>query len=638
MVHLSKDIILICHAAKHDDAYHYAKSRKLRKGTDGAEIISIADIQNTDEYYTPPFLVPQNADQTLPPKAELAKTHSDQEPLFMQHTNAGLARCGVTREIMPQIREVVSEQQLFVLETQLPARVHDNLLALYLGDPLPYPDEDSQLEESNATNKFIEFDDTEEVLAALEKPWERWLIFLSPTQRRVVKSNFTGASKVFGGAGTGKTVVALHRAKRLAENEQLSTPRGVGLLTFSKVLANDLIDKADLLMGSRTDTRKNVFVSHLDCLAHEALTRNTGKSFEVTTDYTIKTTLTELCNKHDLAEQFTPEFVFSEYMNVVGPWGLVNFEKYKNFQRLGRQTALQPNQRKLLARLFCEFEKICYDKGLITYFQLYHRAAEAQKSRGAMFDHIILDETQDLGPHMLVFVRSLVNKKANDIMLCGDTGQSLYTRHHSFRKHGFNVQGRSTKLYINYRTSRQIKETADKVNDFLLELSDEQDENRRSISIFDGPQPTIKLFVDRHSETKNLLIWIKEQIGSGIQPHEIVVLSPNEFAMSAASKEIKNNKIRCWNLDATANYLNGEVGLAVVRRVKGLEYRSVAIIGCDEDQFPNVEKMNELGDGSDFDEFLTLEKNSLYVAMTRARDNLLVTGIAPGSTFLEELS
>jgi superfamily I DNA/RNA helicase/mRNA-degrading endonuclease RelE of RelBE toxin-antitoxin system len=638
VVHLSKDVILICHAAKHDDAYHYAKSRKLRKGTDGAEIISIADIQDKKESYTPPFLVQEDVDQLTPPQVDFEETETDEVPLFLENSDADLLQCGATEAVIPQIREIISEQQLFMLETQMSARVHDNLIALYLGDPIPHPAHDEQSEEREADTKFIEFDDTEEVLAALNKPWERWLVFLSPTQRQIVKSNYTGASKVFGGAGTGKTVVALHRAKRLAETERITTPRGVGLLTFSKVLADDLDDKADLLMGSKSDTRNNVFVSHLDYLAHEALTRDAGKTFELTTEYTIKSMLTELLHKHDLVGQFTPEFAFSEYMNVVGPWGLVEFDKYKNFQRLGRQTPLQAKQRELLANLYTEFEKACYEKGLITYFQLYQRAAESQKGRGALFDHVILDETQDLGPHMLAFVRSLVTKKRNDIMLCGDTGQSLYTRHHSFRKHGFDVQGRSKKLFVNYRTSRQIKETADKVNDFLLELSDEPDENRRSISIFNGPKPKVKLFSDRNTEIEELIIWVKKQIERGVQPHEIVVLTPNEYAMSAAALEMSKQKIRCWKLDATANYLNGEVGLAVVRRVKGLEYRSVAIIGCDEDQFPNAEKLNELGDGSDFDEFLTLEKNSLYVAMTRARDNLLCSGISTGSTFLEELN
>ena len=232
---------------------------------------------------------------------------------------------------------------------------------------------------------------------------------------------------------------------------------------------------------------------------------------------------------------------------------------------------------------------------------------------------------------MLNFVRCLVPQGRDDIMLCGDSGQSLYTRHHSFRKHGLNVQGRSRKLYINYRTSRQIKDKAELLNDFLVELQDEPPENRRIINIFDGPNPTFKLFSCREEEMQNLTHWIAVQLDRGIKAHEIIVLSPSAAALSVAGQHLTSAKFRCWELDATANFLQGEIGLAAVRRIKGLEYRSVAIIGCDEDQFPSANAMRDLGDGADFDSFFTLEKNALYVAMTRARDNLLVTGILPGN-------
>lgn len=627
--------------AKHDDAYLYARTAVPKLDTKYAEIvpnpfpISFSEQEEVTGEPHPVNYPPVN--QVIAKDASLSEL-IEEAPLFERFTDWEIEQCGVSAHELELVKRVISEAGLIELEDSVSSLAHSNLVALYLGDELPNQLVDGSLVSHHVEEELFEYDGSDEIKAALTQPWASWLVFLSSSQKRIVNASFKGPSKVFGGAGTGKTVVALHRAKRLAETEKISTSRGIGLLTFSKVLANDLIDKANLLMGDKTEVRQRVFVSHLDYLAHEAVSRSAGKKFELTTEYTIKSILTQLHKQYDLEDQFTPEFIFSEYMNVIGPWGLTNFQNYKNFQRLGRQTPLNEKQREKLSKLYVEFEKICCEKSLITYFQLYQKAVEAQSSRDPIFDHIILDETQDLGPHMLAFVRSLVSKKPNDIMLCGDTGQSLYTRHHSFRRHGFDVQGRSRKLFVNYRTSRQIKETADKLNEFLLELSDEPNENRRSISIFDGPQPLVKLFNDRDSEIKNLLSWINGQLSKGVQPHEIVVLTPNDFAMSAASAKMNDNNIRNWKLDATANYLNGEVGLAAIRRVKGLEYRSVAIIGCDEDQFPNANKMNELGDGSDFDEFLTLEKNSLYVAMTRARDNLLVSGITPGSAFLGEFN
>jgi superfamily I DNA/RNA helicase len=644
VIHITKDIILACKAfssGDHDDAYKYARTRIFKETASGLEYVSVTDNVTYDDEFTNDDESDrlQQADQLNYTAEVVAKPDpSELWPLFSDFSDTQIEECGITGLELKLVREITSEKDLFLFEESISSLAHDNLVALYLGDELPNKLVAGDLIPDPDGVGFVEYDGSEEIKAALTKPWASWLVFLSASQKQIVNANFKGSSKVFGGAGTGKTVVALHRAKRLAETTNTSTSLGIGLLTFSKVLANDLQDKADLLMGEKTETRRKVFVSHLDYLAHKAISRNAGKTLELTTEYTIKSILSELHKKYNLADQFTPEFVFSEYMNVIGPWGLTTFDKYKNFQRLGRQTPLQAKQREVLSALYDEFESVCYEKGLMTYFQLYQKAVEAQLGRGPIFDHIILDETQDLGPHMLAFVRSLVSKKSNDIMLCGDTGQSLYTRHHSFRKHGFDVQGKSRKLFVNYRTSRQIKDTADKVNDFLLELIDEPNENRKSISIFDGPQPSVKLFHDRDTEVQNLLNWIKSQLEAGVQPHEIVVLTPNDLAMSVASAEMGANNIKNWKLDASANYLNGEVGLAAVRRVKGLEYRSVAIIGCDEDQFPNSKKLNELGDGSDFDEFLTLEKNSLYVAMTRARDNLLVSGIMPGSPFLEELN
>ena len=641
---ISKDVVHLRRAfskAKHDDAYLFARTSIPKVGEDNIEVVSIPDSSLSYDEDLPTYEpVP---DYQLPVAQDRSDTASGfkepkEKPLFARYSDAQIEACGVSANELELVHKINAEQELVELEDKFSPLAHNNLVALYLGDEIPNKLVNGRLVPTADELKLFEYDGSEEIKAALTEPWASWLVFLSNSQRQIANTNFKGPSKVFGGAGTGKTVVALHRAKFLIQNRELFTENGVGLVTFSRVLANDLNDKMDLLIGADTDARKKVCVAHLEEVAHKIIKINAGPKFHLTTDYTTRTELAKLHKKYGLENDFTSEFVISEFMNVVGPWGLWDFEKYKNFQRLGRQTPLREKQRKTLSELFLEFRRICKEKRLITEFEFYQKAAEVQSTREPIFDHLIIDETQDLGPHMLAFVRGLVAKKPDDIMLCGDTGQSLYTRHHSFRKHGFDVQGRSKKLYVNYRTSRQIKETADKVNEFLLELSDEPNENRRSISIFNGPQPTVELFKDRETEMHNLVNWIQKCINDGHQPHEVIVLSSHNLALTAASKAIDHARIRCWTLDASANYLSGEVGLATVRRVKGLEYRSVAIIGCDEDQFPNANKMNELGDGSDFDEFLTLEKNSLYVAMTRARDNLLVSGVTPGSAFLEELA
>ena len=219
-----------------------------------------------------------------------------------------------------------------------------------MGDELPHQLPTVGSDTSFIETKLVEFDDTAEILAALAKPWERWLVFLSGSQKRIVTGHFSGTSKVFGGAGTGKTVVALHRAKHLLETKTLVSDRGVGLLTYSRVLANDLATKADLLFGNDPHLLGRLSVNNLEAVAREFLKLDAGRKFEVTTDYTIRVELERLYEKSDPKHEFSFEFILSEFQNVVAPWDLWDFSSYKNFQRLGRETQLRAPQRERLLR------------------------------------------------------------------------------------------------------------------------------------------------------------------------------------------------------------------------------------------------------------------------------------------------
>ena len=333
VIHMSRDTILVCKAfssGHHDDAYKYARTRIFKETGSGLEYVSVSDNVTYDDDFDSDYDSDQlrhtgHQNYSAEDVSELDQT--ELLPLFVDFTDVQIEECGVTAVELKLVREITSEKGLFLLEESISSLAHDNLVALYLGDELPNKLVAGDLVPDPASYGFVEYDGSEEIKAALSKPWASWLVFLSASQKQIVNANYKGSSKVFGGAGTGKTVVALHRAKRLAETTKTSTSRGIGLLTFSRVLANDLIDKADLLMGAKTEIREKVFVSHLDYLAFESLRQNAGKSLELTTEYTIKSILAELHREYGLVDQFTPEFVFSEYMNVVGPWGACNFSE-----------------------------------------------------------------------------------------------------------------------------------------------------------------------------------------------------------------------------------------------------------------------------------------------------------------------
>ena len=184
-------------------------------------------------------------------------------------------------------------------------------------------------------------------------------------QKQIVAGNFNGkAQKYLAARAQAKQLWFLHRAKHLIENSELSTERGVGLLTFSRVLANDLQEKADLLIGANAQNRKKLHISYLDVLAQEILEREAGKRPQLTHDYTIKTKLTALHKKFKLESEFTSEFVISEFMNVVGPWGLWEFDDYKNCSEKGTANTLNCGPKKnLITGITLNLEMIAKGKG-----------------------------------------------------------------------------------------------------------------------------------------------------------------------------------------------------------------------------------------------------------------------------------
>lgn len=633
VLHKKDDSILICHADKHDEAYDWAKRRSISGNTkdNSAKIVSQDDF-NIVKRKNPPFYK-KSENYQVNYEDNIEKTETV-ERLFKDKEDKDFFNLGFTKEHLNLIRNITNENQLHSLETVLGEINFNKLLGLYLDIEAQNENIESFDSDIENTSQIIEFTEDEDIQSALTQPWEQWLIFLSYAQRQLVKANYKGSAKVFGGAGTGKTVVALHRAKFLLENQQIEK---VGLFTFSRVLTQDLKTKADLLLGENSHKRKNLFINSLEREASDIFSQHYGKRFKLTGEYTINNTLKSLYEKLELKEDFTLEFVISEYENVIGPWNLYEFKDYKNFQRKGRGTPLTAAQRAKLSNCYTMLKNQLTNEGKISIFDLYHMASDILSKNSERYKSIVIDEAQDLGPHMLKFVRSLTDKKANDIMLCGDTGQSLYYRNHSWIQHGIDIRGKSYNLYINYRTSKEIKDHAELLNSQIIELEDKQVEIRKSISTFNGPNPEIASFNNQNDEVDNLVRWVKSKINEGIDLHEIIILSRNVKDLKPFSRKLKENDVSCWELDASSNFLYDEVGLASVRRVKGLEYRCVAIVNCNDDQFPLETELSKIGDIKDEDDFLIKEINLLYVAMTRARDNLYISYTNSPSMYLETI-
>ena len=627
VLHKKDDSILICHADKHDAAYDWAKRRRVSKDAknNSAKIVSLEDFA-IQKRKTPVFL--------NEPRINPTENTSFSDPLFKENTDKEFFENGFSKEELTLIRSILTETELYSLEPNFSEIKFDKLLSIYLKIEFQNENIESFENKVDLNSELVEYTEAEDIKSALSQPWEQWLVFLSYAQKKLVKANYRGSSKVFGSAGTGKTVVAIHRAKFLIENQNIEK---VGLFTYSRVLTQDLKTKADLLLGENNTNRNKLHINSLEGEASLVFSSYYGKQYQLTGNFTTHNIIKSVFEKLKLNNEFTLEFVISEYENIIGPWNLFKFEDYKNFQRKGRGTPLSASQRKKLSECFSLFKDQLLKEGKISIFDLYHMASDILSKNSEKYKSIVIDEAQDLGPHMLKFVRSLTNKKNNDIMFCGDTGQSLYYRNHSWIPHGIDIRGKSSNLYINYRTSKEIKDYAEVLNSEILELEDKQVENRKSISTFNGPIPQIKSFSNKNDEIESLIDWVKSKINEGIDLHEIIILSREVNDLKPFSRKLKENDISCWELDASSNFLYNEVGMASVRRVKGLEYRCVAIVNCNDDQFPLEKELAKIGDINDEDDFLIKEINLLYVAMTRARDNLYISYSNSPSMYLETI-
>ena len=633
VLHKKDDSILICHADKHDAAYDWAKRRRVSGDTknNSAKIVSLEDLA-IQKRQSPVFRNQAKVKQTE--DKIVSKPSETTEPFFKENSDKEFLDNGFSKEELTVIRSILTETELYSLKPNFSEDKFDKLLSIFL--KIDFQNENIEIFENNdeLNSELVEFTEAEDIKSALTQPWEQWLIFLSYAQKKLVKANFKGSSKVFGSAGTGKTVVALHRAKFLIENQNIDK---VGLFTFSKVLTQDLKIKADLLLGENNKKRNNLHINSLEGEAGLIFSLHYGKRYQLTGEFNTHNILKSIFDKLNLRNDFTLEFVISEYENIIGPWNLFKYEDYKNFPRTGRGTPLSASQRQKLSKCYSMFKDQLLDEGKISIFDLYHMASDILSKNLERYKSVVIDEAQDLGPHMLNFVRSLTSKKNNDIMFCGDTGQSLYYRNHSWIKHGIDIRGKSSNLYINYRTSKEIKDHAEILNSEILELEDKEVENRKSISTFNGPKPELKSFNNQNAEVDSLIQWVKSKINEGIDLHEIIILSRDVNDLKPFSRKLKENNILCWELDASSNFLYNEVGLASVRRVKGLEYRCVAIVNCNEDQFPQEKELAKIGDIKDEGDFLIKEINLLYVAMTRARDNLYISYTNSPSMYLETI-
>ena len=624
IVHKTESNLLLCYVDHHDKAYQWAERRKLETHpkTGAAQLVEIRE--RVEEVVVPKFV-------------EYVQQELVKPPLFNRISEDQLLSYGVPIEWLGDVKKA-DEDTLLQLADHLPAEAAEALLELATGgvpvisrpaageDPFAHPD---------AQRRFRVMADVDALTQALDYPWEKWTVFLHPAQQQMVERDYSGPVRVSGSAGTGKTIVALHRAVFLARH---NPDCRVLLTTFSDTLANALHTKLRHLCSRDPRLAERLEVHAMNTIGQRLFERNFGKVnlAKQTQLLSLISNASSLVAEH----KFSLSFLLAEWEQVVDVWQLKSWEAYRDVKRLGRKTRLPEVQRQLLWSIFERVISSLEALKLITSAEMFAQlSVRVQESKNPAFEFIVVDEAQDINVPQLRFLAALGGNRPNALFFAGDLGQRIFQQAFSWKSLGVDVRGRSRTLNVNYRTSHQIRMQADKLLGPEVSDVDGITECRGgTVSVFNGPKPEIHRFSSEVDESAFVAQWLNGLLQEGVVAHEIGVFVRSTAEVNAAINAVEAAGLDYKVLDEYVETVNGCVSISTMHLAKGLEFRSVVVMVCDDEIIPSQERIENVTDDADLKDVYETERQLLYVACTRARDRLLVTSGGVPSEFLEDMA
>lgn len=624
IVHRTSRSLLLCYVDHHDKAYEWAERRKLEAHpkTGAAQFVEIRE--KVQEIVVPKYV-------------EASKREAKQQRLFSQMADAELLSFGVPEEWLPDVRQA-TEDTLLTLADHLPGEAAQALLELATGGkprlPQPIAASANPFDHPDAQRRFRVMANVEELERALEFPWEKWTVFLHPEQRQWVERDYNGPARVSGSAGTGKTIVALHRATFLARTNHDAR---VLLATFSDTLAHALHTKLRRLIGSEPRLGERIDVHSLNTIGIRL-----HKSLIGPAKLASRNDIRDILNSASQSvggHKFSLSFLLSEWEQVVDAWQLASWEAYRDVARLGRKTRLAEAQRAVLWSIFEQCRVGLKKQGITTQAAVFtNLASELATTNKQPFDFAVVDEAQDIGIPQLRFFAALGRNRSNALFFAGDLGQRIFQQPFSWKALGVDIRGRSRTLRVNYRTSHQIRMQADRLlGPQVADVDGNVDDRRDTVSIFNGPPPLVQVHSNEQQEIKAVAAWILQHAKVGVAPNEFGVFVRSEAQLPRARAAVEQAGIPFKVLDDHVETASGYASVSTMHLAKGLEFRAVVVMACDDEIIPLQERIETVGDDADLQEVYDTERHLLYVACTRARDYLLVTSVAPASEFLDDL-
>ncbi len=619
------DVYVLLHVNKHDEAYRWAGRRKLiiNPVTGAMQMIQVEEAVVSAEPSVAPKV--KNPAAHAPSPADQSKTYaqgvSDQD----------LMALGVPPDLLERIKVVGSEAELDGMQSALPVEAYEALFLLAAGDTaeqilsaretrvdrqIDTTNFEAALQTPESQSRFVVVDD-EAMVAIMNAPLAQWRVFLHPTQHKLAYGDRSGPVRVLGGAGTGKTVVAMHRAKWLAENRTEGKQK-VLFTTFTKNLALDIEDNLKTLCSKATLDK--IEVRNLDSWVHGFM-RSRKLEHRIVygrkVDGALQAWQAAMTAK-DVSLDLPDSFYEEELEQVVLAHGVTTKDEYRAVRRTGRGVVLSRAKRDAVWPVFEEYRGQLASRKLKEVDDAYRDVAtllDEEISAGkvpATYSAIVIDETQDLGPQALRLLRAMIASNPNDLFFVGDGHQRIYTRNKAaMSKCGIDIRGRSKKLYLNYRTTDEIRRQAVAVLEGceIDDLDDGHDETKRYKSLSHGPVPQVLEVQSQEAAFAQALEITKGwqvQDGSDASATTCVIAESKKYR-DALAKHFQSNGLQMAVIDETQNagHLVGMTYFATMHRAKGLEFDRVIVLA----------PKSYMGDPLETDS----KRKLIYVALTRAK-------------------
>ena len=587
-------------------------------------------------------------------------------PLFVSATDDQLLELGVPQVQLSFVRSFQNQEEFIKAQASLPKDVCEYLSWLTEGIPvsevLDYAKEErwetirtdlTDTEETAAGSRqstgsladalkaplskksIVIVEGEDELRRIMAEPLEKWRVFLHPSQRKIVNRSYNGPARVLGGAGTGKTVVAMHRAKHLAD--QTGDEERILFTTFTANLASDI--KENLRKICSTEQLRKIEVINLDAWVNQFLRES---DFDATIDYdNISKVWEDALIEAQTDLPFEAAFYEEEWNRVVIPQEALTLEKYLKASRNGRGTRLDRKKRMLVWKVMEAYQNLLKERKIRDINTAMYECRQLLESAGTRprYAHIIVDEGQDFSDNAFRLLRALAGPEhPNDLFIVGDSHQRIYHNKPTLSRCGVNVRGRSSILRINYRTTEEIRRYAFALLDGIAfdDLDDGSDTGDRCQSLTHGSKPDVESFKGAAEEFEFIKKTIYELQDQGVALSDICLVARTKKLVDDYIAQLTHAGFRAYAIKrnkADDRTLEG-IRVATMHRVKGLEFQYVFVAAVNKNIVPLASAIDKTDRVTEA-ETITAEKCLLYVALTRAQKGAYITSYGKKSPFLQ---